>query len=86
MRTKVVLSIIELIAPVFILSAQTTNESPDSISVSLYEIVVTTEMVNCSSNHRDYLLSKIEKEQFPTAIGVIKTLPKIKVDDKYIAN
>ena len=86
MRTKVVFFIIALIAPLFVLSAQTTNESPDSISVSLDEIVVTAEMVNRFSDHRDYLLSKSEKEQFPTAIGVIQTLPKIKVDDMTVSS
>lgn len=53
----------------------------DSISTSLDEVVVTAEMVNRFSDHKDYILSRSEKQQFPTTILAMQTLPKILVSD-----
>ncbi len=58
----------------------------DSLSTALDEVVVTAEMVNRFSDHKDYILSRSEKQQFPTAIQAIQTLPKILVSDLTVSS
>ncbi len=58
----------------------------DSLSATLDEVVVTAEMVNRFSDHKDYFLTQSEKQQFPTAIQAIQTLPKIFVSDLTVSS
>ena len=58
----------------------------DSVTTTLDEVVVTAEMVNRFSDHKDYILTRSEKQQFPTAIQAIQTLPKIMVSDLTVSS
>lgn len=58
----------------------------DSLSTTLDEVVVTASMVNRFSDHKDYILTQSEKQQFPTAIQAIQTLPKIFVADMTVSS
>ena len=58
----------------------------DSVTTTLDEVVVTAEMVNRFSDHKDYILTRSEKQQFPTAIQAIQTLPKILVSDLTVSS
>ena len=58
----------------------------DSVTTTLDEVVVTAEMVNRFSDHKDYILTRSEKQQFPTAIKAIQTLPKILVSDLTVSS
>lgn len=58
----------------------------DSLSTTLDEVVVIAEMVNRFSDHKDYILTRSEKQQFPTAIQAIQTLPKILVSDLTVSS
>ena len=58
----------------------------DSLSTTLDEVVVTASMVNRFSDHKDYILTRSEKQQFPTAIQAIQTLPKIIVSDMTVSS
>ena len=58
----------------------------DSLSTTLDEVVVTAEMVNRFSDHKDYILTRSEKQQFPTAIQAIQKLPKILVSDLTVSS
>lgn len=58
----------------------------DSLSTILDEVVVTADMVNRFSDHKDYILSRSEKQQFPTAIEAIQTLPKLLVSDLTVSS
>ncbi|MBD5205664.1 MAG: outer membrane beta-barrel protein [Bacteroidales bacterium] len=58
----------------------------DSVTTTLDEVVVTPEMVNRFSDHKDYILTRSEKQQFPTAIQAIQTLPKIMVSDLTVSS
>lgn len=58
----------------------------DSLSTTLDEVVVTASMVNRFSDHKDYILTRSEKQQFPTAIQAIQTLPKISVSDMTVSS
>ena len=58
----------------------------DSLSTTLDEVVVTASMVNRFSDHKDYILTRSEKQQFPTAIQAIQTLPKILVSDLTVSS
>ena len=58
----------------------------DSLSATLDEVVVTASMVNRFSDHKDYILTQTEKQQFPAAIQAIQTLPKIFVSDMTVSS
>ena len=58
----------------------------DSLSTTLDEVVVTASMVNRFSDHKDYILTQTEKQQFPAAIQAIQTLPKIFVSDMTVSS
>lgn len=69
-----------------LVQAQAQEVKTDSLSTTLDEIVVTAEMVNRFSDHKDYILTRSEKQQFPTAIQAIQTLPKIMVSDLTVSS
>lgn len=76
-----------IFAFLFPLLAQAQQEvKTDSVTTTLDEVVVTAEMVNRFSDHKDYVLTRSEKQQFPTAIQAIQTLPKILVSDLTISS
>lgn len=58
----------------------------DSLSTTLDEVVVTAAMVNRFSDHKDYILTRSDKQQFTTAIQAIQTLPKIIVTDMTVSS
>lgn len=68
----------------FLVQAQ--EVKTDSLSTTLDEVVVTADMVNRFSDHKDYILTRSEKQQFPTAIQAIQTLPKIMVSDLTVSS
>lgn len=63
------------------LLVQAQEVKTDSLSTTLDEVVVTADMVNRFADHKDYILTQSDKQQFPTAIQAIQTLPKIMVSD-----
>ena len=63
------------------LLVQAQEVKTDSLSTNLDEVVVTADMVNRFADHKVYILTRSEKQQFPTAIQAIQTLPKILVSD-----
>lgn len=58
----------------------------DSLSTTLDEVVVTADMVNRFADHKDYILTRSDKQQFPTAIQAIQSLPKIMVSDLTVSS
>ena len=75
-----------IFAFLFPLLAQAQQEVKTDSVTTLDEVVVTAEMVNRFSDHKDYVLTRSEKQQFPTAIQAIQTLPKILVSDLTISS
>lgn len=68
------------------LLVQAQEVKTDSLSTTLVEVVVTADMVNRFADHKDYILTRSEKQQFPTAIQAIQTLPKILVSDLTVSS
>lgn len=68
------------------LLVQAQEVNTDSLSTTLDEVVVTADMVNRFADHKDYILTRSEKQQFPTAIQAIQTLPKILVSDLTVSS
>ena len=81
---KKILIILALLLPLMARAQQ--EVKTDSLSTTLDEVVVTAEMVNRFSDHKDYILTRSEKQQFPTAIQAIQTLPKILVSDLTVSS
>ena len=74
------------LAFLFPLLVQAQEVKTDSLSTTLDEVVVTADMVNRFSDHKDYILTRSEKQQFPTAIQAIQILPKIMVADLTVSS
>ena len=50
------------------LLVQAQEVKTDSLSTNLDEVVVTADMVNRFADHKVYILTRSEKQQFPTAL------------------
>ena len=48
----------------------------DSLSTTLDEVVVTADMVNRFSDHKDYILTRSEKQQFPRQFRRFRPCPR----------
>lgn len=73
-----------LLLPLLANAQQETNA--DSLFNTLDEVVVTADMVNRFSDYKDYILSRSEKQQFPTAMQALQALPKILVSDTTVSS
>ncbi len=49
------------------------------------EVVVTADLVQRFSDHKEYILSVAERQQYPNALNAIEKLPQIEVRDKSVS-
>lgn len=66
----------------------TTDISGDTVTIktlTLDDIVVTPQMVERFSDHKEYRLSNMDKEQYSNALSALEFLPKIQVIDQSVS-